>query len=135
MYDLEQKLRSQITFKKWRIDHGLYYKFRLWLGYLLYFNLDNWSICYTVSFYIFSSYSMFFRSSDGILNSGLAAAILTREGGSLNSFTIHDLIGKSKKEEQRKNLIIIIQVLIMWIMSVIHLMDWNTLVSLFLSQF
>ena len=78
---------------------------------------------------------MFFRSSDGILNSGLAAAILTREGGSLNSFTIHDLIGKSKKEEQRKNLIIIIQVLIMWIMSVIHLMDWNTLVSLFLSQF
>jgi len=49
-----------------------------------------------------------FRSFDGILNSGLAATILTREGGALNSFTIHDLIGKANKDEQRKNIVIII---------------------------
>jgi len=42
------------------------------------------------------------------LNSGLAATILTREGGALNSFTIHDLIGKANKDEQRKNIVIII---------------------------
>jgi len=35
----------------------------------------------------------------GIINSGLTATILTREGGALSSFTIHDLIGKTQKEE------------------------------------
>ena len=54
-------------------------------------------------------YFLFFRTFPGIINSGLTAAILTREGGALSSFTIHDLIGKApKKAEQRKNSIIVI---------------------------
>ena len=43
----------------------------------------------------------------------------------LSSFDIYDLTGST-------NLIVLVQLVLTYLVSVIHLMDWNTLVSVFI---